>query len=138
MASVVEAVADYIVANHAQSVYFANGVGTIIVASMPESPDNIVAVYEHSGQSPDFTMGAGGIVFDYPMIQIISRGAPDIYQTPRAIADEIRNLLAAVTEVVVSGVNFMRIEPVGNLNHLGQDAKRRNLISANFKCQIQR
>jgi hypothetical protein len=131
MATILESIGDYLVTNSHGTL------GTsIFLGTLPESPDACVAVYENSGSSPAFTMGAGGIRIDYPMIQIICRAGREDYPTARDKADTIRILLASVVETTVSGVHIMRIEPMGSVNQLGVDPKYRPLISVNFRCLV--
>jgi hypothetical protein len=131
MATILESIGDYLVTNSQGTL------GTsIFLGTLPESPDACVAVYENSGSSPAFTMGAGGIRIDYPMIQIICRAGREDYPTARDKADTIRILLASVVETTVSGVHIMRIEPMGSVNQLGVDPKYRPLISVNFRCLV--
>jgi len=131
MATILESIGDYLVTNSHGTL------GTsLFLGTLPESPDACVAVYENSGSSPAFTMGAGGIRIDYPMIQIICRAGREDYPTARDKADTIRILLASVVETTVSGVHIMRIEPMGSVNQLGVDPKYRPLISVNFRCLV--
>ena len=131
MATILESIGDYLVTNSQ------GALGTsLFLGTLPESPDACVAVYENSGSSQAFTMGAGGIRIDYPMIQIICRAGREDYPTARDKADTIRILLASVVETTVSGVHIMRIEPMGSVNQLGVDPKYRPLISVNFRCLV--
>lgn len=131
MATILESIGDYLVTNSQGTL------GTsIFLGTLPESPDACVAVYENSGSAPAFTMGAGGIRIDYPMIQIICRAGREDYPTARDKADTIRILLASVVETSISGVHIMRIEPMGSINQLGVDPKYRPLISVNFRCLV--
>jgi hypothetical protein len=111
---------------------------TLFLGTLPESPDACVAVYENSGTPPSFTMGTGGIVIDYPMLQVICRAGREDYPTARDKADTIRNLLASVLESTISGVHIMRIEPMGSVNPLGVDPKYRPLVSVNFRCLVRK
>lgn len=131
MATILESIGDYLVTN-SQGTLGTN----IFLGTLPESPDACVAVYENSGSSPAFTMGAGGIVIDYPMIQIICRAGREDYPTARDKAESIRTLLASVLESTISGVHIMRIEPMGSVNLLGVDPQYRPLISVNFRCLV--
>ena len=131
MATILESVGDYLVTNSQGTL------GTdLFLGTLPESPDACVAVYENSGTPPSFTMGTGGIVIDYPMLQIICRAGREDYPTARDKAESIRVLLASVLEQTVSGVHIMRIEPMGSVNMLGVDPKYRPLISVNFRCLV--
>lgn len=133
MATILESIGDYLVTNSHGTL----GVN-LFLATLPESPDVCTAVYENSGTPPAFTMGNGGIAIDYPMIQVISRAEKEDYPTARDRVEAIRNLLASVTDVTISDVHILRIEPMGNVNLLGIDPKQRPLVSVNFRCLVRR
>lgn len=133
MATILESIGDYLVTNSHGTL------GTdIFLGTLPESPDACIAVYENAGSSPAFTMGTGGIVIDYPMIQIICRAGREDYPTARDKAENIRILLAQVLEQTISNIHIMRIEPMGSVNQLGVDPKYRPLISINFRCLVRK
>jgi hypothetical protein len=133
MATILESVGDYLVTNSQGTL------GTdLFLGTLPESPDACVAVYENSGTPPSFTMGTGGIVIDYPMLQVICRAGREDYPTARDKAESIRNLLASVLESTISGIHIMRIEPMGSVNPLGVDPKYRPLVSVNFRCLVRK
>jgi hypothetical protein len=141
MPTILESVGDYL--QNTASAFGAHAtqgtLGTsIFLGTLPETPDACVAVYENAGSPPAFTMGTGGIVIDYPMIQIISRAGKDDYPTARDKIDAIRNLLASVTDATISSVAILRIEPMGSVNPLGIDPKQRPLLSANFRCLVRK
>lgn len=130
--TILEAVGDYLAAN---------GHGTLgtnlFLAVMPDAPDVTVCVYETAGVGgPVFTLGDGGIVADRPGLQVICRGERGDYPTPRDRAEAIRALLSAVTDVTVSGVNIMRIQPSGSLLPMGEDELGRPMVSVNFDCMV--
>lgn len=133
MATILESIGDYLVTNSHGTL----GVN-LFLGTLPESPDVCTAVYENSGTPPSFTMGSGGIAIDYPMIQVISRAEKEDYPTARDRVEAIRNLLASVTDVTISDVQILRIEPMGNVNLLGVDPKQRPLVSVNFRCLVRR
>ncbi len=139
MATILESVGDYL-QNTAGAFGAHASQGTLgtnlFLGTLPETPDACVAIYENAGSSPSFTMGTGGIVIDYPMLQIITRAGREDYPTARDKAENIRVLLASVLEKTVSGVHIMRIEPMGSVNLLGVDPQYRPLISVNFRCLV--
>lgn len=139
MATILESIGDYL-QNSAGAFGAHSSQGTLgtnlFLGTLPDAPDACVAVYENAGSSPAFTMGTGGIVVDYPMLQIITRAAREDYPTARDKAENIRVLLASVLETTISGVHIMRIEPMGSINQLGVDPKYRPLISVNFRCLV--
>lgn len=133
MANILESIGDYLVTNSHGTL------GTdIFLATLPENPDTCIAIYENSGSSPAFTIGAGGIRIDYPMIQIIARAGREDYPSARDKADTIRLLLASVLDQTISLVDILRIEPMGSVNLLGIDPKYRPLVSVNFRCLVRK
>ena len=133
MATILESIGDYLVTNSLGTL------GTnLFLGTLPESPDVCTAVYENSGTPPAFTMGTGGIAIDYPMLQVICRAGKDDYPTARDAVEAIRNLLASVTDVTISNVQILRIEPMGSVNPLGVDPKQRPLLSVNFRCLVRK
>lgn len=131
MATILESIGDYLVTNSLGTL------GTnLFLGTLPETPDECVAVYENAGSPPAFTMGTGGIVIDYPMIQVIARAGREDYPTARDKAESIRVLLASVLDTTISSVKIMRIEPMGSVNPLGVDGKYRPLVSVNFRCLV--
>ena len=139
MATILESIGDYL--QNTSSAFGAHAsqgtLGTnLFLATLPESPDVCTAVFENSGTPPAFTMGDGGIAIDYPMLQIIARATKEDYPTARDKIEVIRNLLASVTDVTISGVHVLRIEPMGSVNPLGIDPKQRPLLSVNFRCLV--
>lgn len=131
MATILEAVGDYLAAN---------GQGTmgtnIFLSVMPETPDAIVAVYENAGNRPYFTMGGAAIAVDRPLVQVICRAVRSDYPGARDKAQTIRSLLGAVTEQTLSGIAVMRIEVQGSISPMGADENLRPLVSVNFECMV--
>jgi len=129
--TILEAIGDYLAAQ---------GEGTLgtnlFLAVMPETPDVCVAVYENAGNSPSFTMGSAPFAIDRPTIQVICRAARGDYPTARNKAVSIRNLLGAVTDQTLSGINVMRIEVQGSVIPMGEDENQRPMVSINFDCMV--
>jgi hypothetical protein len=141
MPTILESIGDYL--QNTSSAFGAHAsqgtLGTsIFLATLPESPEVCTAVFENSGTPPAFTMGSGGIAIDYPMLQIICRAGREDYPVARDKIEVIRNLLASITDVTISGVNVLRIEPMGSVNPLGVDPKQRPLLSVNFRCLVRK
>lgn len=131
MATILEAVGDYLVAN---------GQGTlgtnIFLSVMPETPDALVAVYESVGDTPSFTMGGAAVAINRPVIEVICRASRGDYPTARDKAESIRNLLGAVAGQTLSGIQVLRMAPQGWLNPLGDDENLRPTVSVNFECMV--
>lgn len=131
MATILEALGDYLQAQNKGTL------GTnLFLGMLPDSPDQCVAVYEDQGGEPRFSLGTGGIQIDQPNIQIICRSSRDDYPGARDKAEEIRQLLSAITETEMSGIRVMRIMPVGSVLPLGVDPEHRSVVSINFRCMV--
>lgn len=127
--TILEAVANYLASNGQGTV------GTSIYMSrMPETPDLCVCVYENEGGMPEFTMGS--TMLSNPAIQVMVRATREDYQTARDKAEAIRVLLSQVANQTLSGVEVLRIQPVGSVLPIGLDKNDRPLISTNFRAIV--
>lgn len=131
MATILEAVGDYIAAN-TSAVLGTN----LFLALMPETPDVMTCVYEASGDLPHFTMGADPWAIDRPSIQVTCRAGRGDYPLARDAAEAIRVLLGAVANQTLSGIHVLRISPQGSVNPLGEDDNQRPVVTANFECMV--
>lgn len=102
--------------------------------TMPAEPDFCAAVAEYGGLSPDFEFDATGITGDHPRVQVIVRGAPDDYATPRAKAETIYRNLATVAGDTLSSTKYFDITPLQPPFKMMQDKNGRYVIA--FNCQI--
>lgn len=131
MSTILESVGNYLAAN---------GQGTlgtsIFLATMPETPDAMVAVYETAGQRPEFTMGSAPWAIDRPVLQVICRAGRQDYPVARDKAQSIRELLGVVVEQTLSGIHVMRIQSEGSVVPMGEDENLRPLVSVNFECMV--
>lgn len=131
--STIEAVGAYLAAN---------GHGTVGVdlfyGRRQATPDLCRTVYEYEGEPPVEVMGVAGTSIDIPHIQIVVRAGHDDYPIARDEAQAIRDLLAAVTGQTLSGINVMRIRPLGSILDLGFDESDRPLIGCNFAVWVAR
>ena len=131
MGTVLEAVGDYLDAQTTLTL------GTdLFLGILPDQPDVCVAVMEDSGNAPRYGMGPGGIQIDQPSLQVYSRAARDDYPAARDRADEVRLLLAAVTDLTMSGLRVLRVEPTGSVSPLGVDEEHRPLVTVTFNAQV--
>lgn len=131
MATILEAVGDYL------DTQTSLVLGTnLFLGLLPDQPDVCVAVMEDSGSAPQFSMGPGGIQVDKPQIMIYSRASRDDYPTARDRAEEIRQLLAALTDQTINGLRILRISPSGSVSPMGADQEHRVLVSARFESMV--
>ncbi len=115
-----------------------NGHGTLgtslFLALMPDTPDTMRCVYESPGYAPEMTLGNAATAIDKPGLQVTCR-APG-YAAARDDAQAIRALLGAVANTALSGVNVLRIAPVGSVTPIGEDEKGRHLVTVNFDVWV--
>ncbi len=112
-------------------------VGTSIhIGMMPETPDVCCAVYEYGGQPPEFGFGTAGISYESPAVQVVFRGLPGDYATPRASAATAYNGLASVEATTLTGGGtsafYHTVHPQQAPFSLGPDANQRVRIA--FNC----
>lgn len=96
-------------------------------------PDVCIAVMEYEGSMPQETYGAGAFAVQWPRIQVLSRGEVLGYATAFNNCEDLRAILAAVVNTNVGGRQVARIRALGSPMPLGNDEKRRPLVSANFE-----
>lgn len=131
-ATILEAVGTYIDSNDATLT-----VGTNIhYGYMPESPDLCVAIYEYQGQAPMATFGASAFEVDRPSVQVVVRAPKDDYPAARNLAQDLRILLAAVTDTTINGLRVVRLASNGSLIPLGSDGLDRPRLAFNLDCFV--
>ena len=102
-----------------------------------EAPNASVLIQQYEGQPPTFSMGTAVSVLEHPRIQILVRGEPEDYPDAYNLCYVVRNILGAVTtRVTLSGVNVLRIEPMGVPNYMAFDEVNRPRFSNNFEVTI--
>lgn len=109
--------------------------GTIKTANMPDSPDEVGCVYETGGAPPDGGFGVAGVQFANPSVQVVFRGAPMDYATPRGKAQTAYLALKAVRPGVLSGVTgsgtYLTIDPQQQPLELRRDDAQRVYVGFN-------
>ena len=131
-ATVLEAVGSYIDSNSATLTIGTN----LFLAKMPDTPDLCVAVYEYQGFAPMETFGSQGFEVDRPSIQVVVRATRDDYPTARNLAQDLRILLAALTDTTVNGLRVVRLASNGSVLSLGVDDLDRPRIAFNLDCFV--
>ncbi len=119
------------------------GVGTVGTTihkgMMPETPDACCAVYEYGGMAPDLGFGTAGIHLETPAVQVMFRGAPGDYATPRASAATAYNGLASVeaTTLIGGGTSafYHTVHPQQAPFLMQRDKNDRVYIGFNVLCE---
>ncbi len=131
-ATVLEAVGTYIDSNNATLTIGTN----LFLAKMPDTPDLCVAVYEYQGFAPMATFGSSAFEVDKPSIQVVVRATRDDYPTARNLAQDLRILLAALTDTTINGLRVVRLASNGSVLSLGTDDLDRPRIAFNLDCFV--
>jgi hypothetical protein len=121
-----------------------NGCGTIntsvTVGRLPDSPDNVLAVFERPGRPPFLTMTGASAPEDKtsnPRVQIRVRDtAYDAGRTKIYLAFSLLQGKTNVTLVGTPAVTFRLITAVQSPTHLGLDEEQRHEWTLNMDLQI--
>lgn len=115
-----------------------NGIGTwastLFKGSMPETPDDVVCIYENAGKPPEFTF-ANGVMAEEPGLQAIARSKS--YSAARAKIESIVQLLSGKSNVSIGGRFYYLIAAAQMPSSLGTDENGRRLVSVNFNVMRQ-
>ncbi len=106
---------------------------TIFKHTLPATPD-VVLVVRGSGGSPSvLALGREGIQFEYPSVQVVSRGAPKDYATAQSRAESAYRALAKIQAESLSGTPYLIVRPLNPPSDvLGEDEKLRPRVSFNI------
>ena len=127
MSSPADAIAIYLAAQvdgGGQPIYGTLGADTqmgILVGRSLGTPDDLISIYEYTGQPPVETMQAQIDAIGLPGIQIKVRSGRDKYDVARNRAIAIRDLLGALPDGTYSNVHILCIQAQGSILDLGTD-----------------
>lgn len=82
-------------------------------------------------EMPHETMGLP-VAAEASTIQVVVRGLPDDYLTPRGRALDLRYFLLSQGEQTRRGVRLLGLVPIGGVLPLGRDGHQRDRFSLNF------
>lgn len=111
---------------------------TIHIQTMPETDASssgmpMCAVYEYGGLAADLGFGDTGILHEHPSVQVVFRGWPYDYATPRTSAGTAHNGLASVQGTTLSGTNYLLIRPSQSPFPIKKDEMHRWYIGCNYQ-----
>lgn len=106
--------------------------GTNLFYSLiPETVDNVVALYENTGAPPNFTMGSVNLPqMERPQLQALVRNTS--YASGRTLAESIYRTLTAIANQTINGNQYLRVEAIGMPSLLERDATKRVVFTINF------
>lgn len=110
---------------------------TIFKGILPDTPDACVALIETGGMESGHTMsgGAGSASIERPTVEVIARGAPGDYATPRTKAKDAFNALDGITNTTLSSVRYFSVRAIQSPFLIGRDANDRVLIGFNLQIE---
>lgn len=114
----------------------------VTIGFMPDTPNNIITVYDTAGE-PDGRVMKTGERIEHPGVQILVRGGnypttlAKIISIARSLDRQIRTLIAVDSESLYILHNVKRTSLVIPLGMEKEDDKRRHLFSVNAVITIQ-
>lgn len=107
------------------------GISTVKTGAMPSNPNECIAVLEYGGVSPDMVFGQSSVEIEHPRLQILFRGEPKDYETPRAAAEVVYRAMAAASAQNISSTRYLTFEPLQTPFKLRTDENDRHEIAFN-------
>jgi hypothetical protein len=105
----------------------------LFAAGLPDTPHACVAMVETPGRAGTQVFSAG-LVIEKPRVQIAARGEPNDYETPRALIEDIYQLLVnRQAETVSGGARYLSWEPIQPPFVLKKDKNDRWIIGFNVE-----
>jgi minor capsid protein len=97
------------------------------------TPDLIAALVETPGFPSDSVHGDTAPSREHPVVQLLVRGAPYDYATPRQWAQQIWLALGAIHNTPLSGVLYLSVHPMQSVFKLRNDDYARRIVTAQFR-----
>lgn len=105
--------------------------GDIRLGSMPDQPDNCIALFEYAGSPPDLHW-----LGEYPGLQVRVRDTS--YPAGRARIEEVIRVLHGLHEQTLGGVRYLLFKARGSPEVLKRDASDRIEFFVNFEIMKER
>jgi Bacteriophage minor capsid protein len=107
----------------------------ILKGSMPASPSRVLVVRPYGGPPSDLGFGVDGIQFEYPGLQMVSRGEPNDYVEPLQRLERAYQAGAKVQARTLSGTYHLLWSPQQPPFPLDKDENGRFIFVCNFIVQ---
>jgi hypothetical protein len=112
--------------------------GTVVVDDMPDDPDEVIVLKGYDRGESELGFGVDGIKFDYPGLQVLTRGSRQASREPQARAERARQAAAKVQARTLEGdggaVRHLLWIPTG-VAHLETDGKLRRVYVFSIAVQ---
>lgn len=88
-------------------------VGTDLFSNRaPPTPDAVLTIYETGGSPSELGLGVAGVLYEFPSVQVVARGAKDDFVTPRTVAENAYRALAEIQGATLSGTEYLLVRPL--------------------------
>jgi hypothetical protein len=124
---IIDDIANFIVAKVAGLTLGTN----LFKSFLPDSPDDVVGIFDTGGAEPDHDLPTGD-----PTFQILVRSTD--YATAHNLMQSIVDELHQKMNSTIGSTYYYYIFLMGEPGHIGRDKKNRDEFSVNFHCKIKR
>lgn len=111
------------------------GLGTPSKGFLPETPNAAFAVFETPGFPPvrGMSPAAGAMKCERPRLQVVARGDPYDYSTPRLLLHQVLKRLDGLGDLSINGCRYLWVGAVGSSpGMMGRDNTGRVKLVMNF------
>lgn len=95
----------------------------------PDAPDTLLALYEYTGNMPEYVQSSYAPTWEKPQIQVVARSAS--YDVARELAGKAWDALAPLTNATLSGTRYRSVRPNGSPALIMRDAHNRSIVGFN-------
>lgn len=99
------------------------GVANLFLGSMPDTPDDVVVVYQYPGGPPEYIQESFTPSREKPRIQVVARATR--YEDADKAATEVWSILASITNQVLGSTKYLSIRPDDSPAIMGRDTNDR-------------
>lgn len=109
---------------------------TTFISFMPESPDNVISLYESPGADNFHNFGTGDPVFDDIEIQVRVRSNPNDYPSARDVAHNVIRSFEGILEETIDGHLFHWVRKMSGPFLIDRDENERQVLAVNFSAWV--
>jgi Bacteriophage minor capsid protein len=124
---------------HLQTLGLGTLAETLFLDGLPQDapgmgpPDLAAGLVETPGFPSATTHDSPGPSREHPVVQLLVRGAPYDYETPRQWAQDIWLALGSIRNTTLSGVFYLMVHPLQSVFKLRNDDYARRIVTAQFR-----
>ena len=107
---------------------------SIYIDILPDTPDDLIAIFSDGGMQPDYTFGNGNVAMQKPTINIIVRST--IRSTVITYMASIKTALSGKVNQTLNSTLYKAIIQDGDIMHLGRDENDRIRQSIRFRLYV--